>query len=125
MIMYHITTKKNAQSIIKNGFDISLSKIGAFGLGINLTTDLNHLKIYYNMNKQNNYIITCNVKFNKKQKNISGNAVIEDKNGYIYTKPKHITQSKGFDILYNKETEIYVAPSSNQVLPLFIYKINF
>ena len=52
MIMYHITTKKNAQSIIKNGFDISLSKQGAFGLGINLTTDINHLKIYYKMNKQ-------------------------------------------------------------------------
>ncbi len=125
MIMYHITTKKNAKLIIKNGFDISLSKLGAFGLGINLTTDLNHLKIYYNMNKQNNYIIMCNVKFNKKQRNISGNTLIEDENGNIYTKPKHITPSKGFDILYNKETEIYVAHFSNQVLPLFIYKINF
>jgi len=124
MIMYHITTKKNAQSIIKNGFDISLSKHGAFGLGINLSTDINHLKIYYKMNKQNNYIITCTVKFNKKQRNISGK-LITDEHGNMYTKPKHLTPSKGFDILYNKENEIYVVPSSNQVYPLFIYEINF
>lgn len=124
MIMYHITTKKNAESILKNGFDISLAKIGAFGLGINLTTDLKHLKIYNRMNKLNNYIITCSVKFNKKQRNISGK-MITDENGYSYTKPKHITPSKGYDILYNKETEIYVVPLSNQVLPLFIYEINF
>jgi hypothetical protein len=25
-IMYHITSKKNAESILKNGFDINLSK---------------------------------------------------------------------------------------------------
>ena len=54
MIMYHITDKKSAQSIIKNGFDISLSTPGAFGTGINLTTDYNHLQIYYNMNEKNN-----------------------------------------------------------------------
>jgi hypothetical protein len=125
MIMYHITTKKNAQSIIKNGFDISLANPGAFGTGINLTTDLNHLKIYHNMNKQNNYIITCSVKFNKKQRNVSGKTIMSDDNGKRYSKPKHITPSDGFDILYNKENEIYVCPSSRQVLPLFIYEINF
>ena len=43
IIMYHITSKKNAESILKNGFNIEFAKRGAFGKGINLTTDINHL----------------------------------------------------------------------------------
>jgi hypothetical protein len=51
--------------------------------------------------------------------------MITEENGNSYSKPKYITPSKGYDILYNKEIEIYVVPKSNQVLPLFIYEINF
>jgi hypothetical protein len=80
VIMYHITSKKNAINILKNGFDVSLSKRGAFGLGINLTTDINHLKHYYT--NKTNYIVICMVKYNKRQKNSSGPEIIKE-NGEI------------------------------------------
>ena len=62
-IAYHITTFKNAQNILKNGFDVSKSKSFAFGKGINLTTDINHLKHYYYENT--NIIILCIIRYNK------------------------------------------------------------
>lgn len=122
LIMYHLTTKKNAYNILKNGFDISLSKRGAFGLGINLTTDINHLKNYYD--NKTNYLIICLVKFNKKQKNKSGPEIIKE-NGNEYTKPKYITPSKGYDILYAPGLNIYVVPQSIQVYPVLIGKITY
>jgi len=122
VIMYHLTSKKNAINILKKGFDISLSKRGAFGLGINLTTDINHLKHYYN--SKTNYIVICMVKFNKKQKNSSGPEIVKE-NGEEYTKPKYIKPSKGYDILYVPGINIYVVPKSEQVNPIMIAKIKF
>jgi len=121
-LMYHITSQENAINILNNGFDISLSKRGAFGIGINLTTNINHLKHYYN--NKNNYIVVCIVKFNKKQKNSSGPDIIRE-NGEEYTKPKYVKPSKGYDILYVPGPEIYVAPKTEQVYPILIGKIKF
>ena len=69
--MYHLTSKENAESILQNGFNISLSKRGAYGLGINLTTEINHLKHYY-IKDIYNYIVVSNVKFNHPMPNTSG-----------------------------------------------------
>lgn len=121
-LMYHITSEENAIKILNNGFDVSLSKRGAFGKGINLTTEINHLKHYYN--KKLNYIVVCIVKFNKKQNNSSGPEIIKD-NGEEYTKPKYVKPSKGYDILYVPGPEIYVAPKTEQVYPILIGKIKF
>jgi len=124
LIMFHITTKENAINILNNGFDITLSKRGAFGKGINLTTDIDHIKHYYN--KKSNYIVVCIVKFNKKQNNTSDiKTMIKDENGNEYSKPKYITPSKGYDILYVSGPEIYVVPKSEQVYPIMIGKIKF
>ena len=122
VIMFHLTSKKNATNILKNGFDVSLSKRGAFGLGINLTTDINHLKHYYT--NKTNYIVICMVKYNKRQKNSSGPEVIKE-NGEEYTKPKYNKPSKGYDILYVPGINIYVVPKSEQVIPIMIVKIKF
>lgn len=122
-LMYHITSEENAINILNNGFDIRLSKKGAFGKGINLTTDINHLKHYYN--KKTNYIIVCIVKFNKKQNNSSNNNIIIKEDGVSYSKPKYIIPSKGYDILYVSGPEIYVAPKTEQVYPILIGKIKF
>ena len=118
-IMYHITSKENAESILKNGFNINLSKRGAFGTGINLTTDINHLKHYYNNKK--NYIVICKVKYNKRKFNTSGPEMI---NKYT-TKPKYDFPQKGYDVLYAKGPEIYVIPNTNQIYPVLISKIKF
>lgn len=119
IIMYHITSKKNAENILKYGFNINLSKRGAFGTGVNLTTDINHLKHYYN--NKINYIVICKVKYNKRKFNISGPEMI-DKNT---TKPKYDFPLKTYDALYAKGPEIYVIPNTEQIYPVSIIKILF
>ena len=118
-IMYHITSKKNAENILKYGFDINLSKRGAFGTGINLTTDINRLKYYYN--NKINYIVICKVKYNKRKFNISGPEMIDK----YTTKPKYDFPQKEYDVLYAKGPEIYVIPNTDQIYPVLISKIKF
>lgn len=123
LTMYHITSKKNAITILNEGFNIKLSKRGAFGKGINLATDINHLRYYYDKEKIN-YIVVCKVKFYKKIVNTSGPEYIEG-----YTKPKFETPPEGYDALFAKTSPnnnyIYVIPNSEQVKPLYIAKIIF
>ncbi len=128
--MYHITSYENAKLILQNGFDVSKSHRGAFGLGINLSSDINHLRHYYNKDKTN-YIIKCNVKFNKEKKNYTqqnskGNMkwVKNNKGVDIYTKPKYTKPPKGYNSLYVPGPEIYVIPTSQQVYPSLIGKVN-
>ena len=123
LTMYHITTKDNAINILDNGFDINLSKRGAFGKGIYLTTDIYHLRNYYSENNEDdNYIVVCKVKFYKKMLNTSGPERMSD--GYT-TKPKFEHPPEGYDALYGSGPEIYVIPNSEQVNPLYIAKIKF
>jgi hypothetical protein len=118
-IMYHITSEKNAESILQNGFNINLSKRGAFGTGINLTTDINHLKHYYN--NKINYVVICKVKYNKRKFNISGPEMIDK----YTTKPKYDFPLKRYDALYVKGPEIYVISNTDQIYPVLITKIKF
>ena len=132
MIMYHITNKESAKSILLNGFDTSRSHRGAFGKGVNLSTNINHLKHYINKNNiDDNYIIKCIVKFNKLKKN----KTLTNKNGemlfvrnskgnMLHSKPKYNTPPSGYNGLYVPGPEIYVIPTSQQVYPLLIGKIN-
>jgi hypothetical protein len=119
IIMYHITSKKNAESILKNGFNIELAKRGAFGKGINLTTDMNHLHHYYS--NKSNYIVVCKVKYNKRKLNSSGPEMIDK----YTTKPKYDYPLKGYDALYVKGPEIYVIANTDQIYPVFICKVKF
>jgi len=120
LTMYHITSERNAKIILKEGFNINLSKRGAFGKGINLTTDINHLRHYYDKDI-NNHVIVCKVKFYKKMLNTSGPEMIDE----YTTKPKYETPPKGYDVLYASGPEIYVIPNSEQVKPIYIAKISF
>ncbi len=129
IIMYHLTSKQNAENILKHNFDISLSKRGASGKGINLSTDINHLKNYYNP-KYSDYIIVCNVKFNKSKEN---NTQLNNKGEMKWilnkdgkknhTQPIYTNPPKGFDALYVKGPKIYVIPNSKQVYPILIGKV--
>ena len=128
-VMFHLTSKINAESILNNGFDITKSKLGAFGYGINLSTDINHLKHYYEQNKSD-YLIICNVKFNKKKVNSTelnnnGNMkwILNSEGEKLHTKPIYSKVPKGYDALYVKGPEIYVIPNSEQVYPIMICKI--
>ena len=56
--MYHITRLEYAKDILKNNFDVKKLKICAFGKGINMKNDLNHLKHYYSKNKNNTVVVS-------------------------------------------------------------------
>jgi len=111
-----------------DGFDINLSKTGAFGTGINLTTDIINLRPYYCIICKiiRNYIVICKVKYNKRKFNTSGPEMIDK-----YTsKPKYDFSTinnnrKIYDALYVKRHDIYVIPNVNQIYPLAIGKIKF
>jgi len=120
-IMYHLTTLDNAKSILKNGFDIKKSKSAAFGKGINLTDNIEHLKHYYSKLKKNTVII-CLVKYNK----LKFNTPIEDEEflkKHGYTKPKYINVPKGYEGFYNDD--IFVMKSKKYVHPICTININF
>jgi len=117
LIMYHATSKTAAESILSNGFDLRYTKRGAFGRGINLTTDFNHLKHYFN--EETNYVVVSLVKFNKKLENTSGPEMLDE----YTTKPRYDFPLEGIDALYAKGPEIYVIPNSEQVYPIYIGEI--
>ncbi len=115
-IMYHATSEKNAKSILKNGFDLSKSKTFAFGRGINLTNSIQHLNHY--LDKTNNTILVCLVKYNKLKynppyyKNIKSKECQEFLQKHGYTKPSFMkipTNYDGFyyhDIFVMKKTSV-------------------
>jgi len=118
--MFHLTNLQNARKILSNGFNPQLSKRGAFGIGINLSTTIEDLNPYFD--ETNNILLTCLVKFNKKKENFSR----KNKNywnKFGSTKPNFITPPPGYDALFNDN--IYVIPNKEQVFPLIMSKINF
>ena len=118
--MFHLTNLQNAKKILTEGFNPQLSKVGAFGLGINLSTTIEDLEHYFDEN--NNILLTCLVKFNKKKENFSK----RNKNywnKYHSTKPNFITPPPGFDALFSEN--IYVIPKKEQVYPILISEIKF
>ncbi len=100
-IMYHITSSKNAKSILKNGFDLTLSKSFAFGRGVNLTPAIDHLKEYYS--NQKNTVIVCMVKYNKLKYNSPyyNDFFSEESKAYFkkheYSRPKYMNIPPGYD----------------------------
>lgn len=128
-IMYHLTTKKNALSILKNNFNIKLSKARAFGKGINLTNNINHLKHYYSKNKYN-CIIVCLVKYNKLKYNPPYTWKKSDSNKendyykkHHHSKPTYYNTPKGYEGMY--WNNIFVLSNKKYIFPLLIEKIKF
>jgi len=119
-IMFHITSQTNATNIIKNGFDTSKSKRGAFGIGINLSNKINHVLNYYNQNC--NTIIVCMVKYNKLKKNSTNNENKEYINQYEHSRPEYMYVPKKYDGFFT-DFNIYVMRSKKNVCPLLSFKI--
>lgn len=121
-IMFHITSQTNANNILKNGFDISKSKRGAFGVGINLCNKINDVLNY--CNKNCNTIIVCMVKYNKLKKNSTNEKTMEysNDNKYWYTKPEYTYVPKKYDGFFTN-VDIYVMRSKKNVCPLLSFKI--
>lgn len=120
-IMYHITSFRNAKNILENGFDLKKIKSAAFGRGINLTNDIQHLKHYYSKFNKNT-VIMCMVKYNKLKYNTS----IEDEEflkKHGYSKPKYMNIPKGYEGFYNHD--IFVMKNNKYVHPICILDINF
>jgi len=124
--LYHLTETSNVKSICKNGFDISLSRMRAFGKGINLANTISHLKHYYNMykNKNNNVsIIVCEVCVKKSHENESDITADKFIEKYGYSKPKYMSPKKGYDSMY--AGPIWIIPSSSRVYPSFVIEGKF
>jgi len=119
-IMFHITSQTNATNILKNGFDTSKSKRGAFGIGINLSNKINHLLNY--CNKNCNTIIVCMVKYNKLKKNLTNSENKEYFNQHEHSRPDYMYVPKKYDGFFT-DFNIYVMRSKKNVCPLLSFKI--
>jgi hypothetical protein len=119
-VMYHNTSKANAISILKNGFDPSKSRMKAFGAGVNFSTILE--EVYrYNFAKTN-YIIVSLVKYNKKKLNSSNpDDMVMEEEDFAYSKPTYMHPPKGYNALFYKD--IHVIPTSEQIYPMYAYPI--
>jgi hypothetical protein len=122
-ILYHITKLEYAKSILKNNFDVKKAKNCAFGIGINMSDDISHLKTYYDK-KINNTVVVSLVKYNKllfnepyyKDMHCEESQKYLEKHGY--TKPTYLKCPKSYDgFIYN---DIYVIRKSSLIHPLFI-----
>ncbi len=120
--MFHITTKENAEKILKEGFDPTRSRTKAFGEGVNFSNNLEELSTY--QTKKVNCIIVSLVKYNKKKLNTSDiyNPVIgkNEFGKFGYSKPKYMHPPKGYDALYSGDY-IYVIPNKDQIYPMYAY----
>ena len=119
-IMFHITSQTNANNIMKNGFDTSKSKRGAFGMGINLSNKINHLLNYCNTNC--NTIMVCMVKYNKLKKNSTNSENKEYFNQHEHSRPDYMYVPKKYDGFFT-DFNIYVMRSKKNVCPLLSFKI--
>jgi hypothetical protein len=125
-IMYHLTSKKNALSILKNNFNIKLSKMSAFGKGVNLSPSKKHLQ-HYLLNNNDNYIVTVLVKYDKLKFNPPYNWKKSEKNKeedffkkYGHSKPTYNKRPKGYEGMYWKS--IFVISHNKYTFPLAIEK---
>jgi len=127
-MMYHLTTKENALSILEHNFDMKLSKMRAFGKGANLTTNKEHLMHYYS--KTNNYIVVVLVKYNKLKYNPPytwKKSEKKEKDEYFKThnhsKPTLMTTPKDYEgMIYN---DIIIISNKKYMFPICAEKIQF
>jgi len=118
-VMYHNTSKANAISILKNGFNPSKSRMKAFGAGVNFSTKVEDVYTY--ASKTNNYIIVSLVKYNKKKLNSSNPNEMVMEEDFGYSKPTYMHPPKGYNALH--VDDIYVIPTSEQIYPMYAYPI--
>ena len=125
-ILYHITTENNAKNILKNNFNIKKSKNHSFGIGINMTDNIKHLKYY--QNKKLNSIIVCLVKYNKLKfnptyyDNINCKESIDYIKKYGYSRPTYLKAPKNYNGFVNDD--IYVIKNNKYIYPILYYKIS-
>jgi hypothetical protein len=120
VIMYHMTSRKSAQNIMKHGFDPKRARTKAFGAGINVSSEFNEVLRYAPDDEP--CIIFCIVTYHRGKPNESDvtqmiHEVCEDGAEVWYSKPTYMHPPPGFDALYCDD--IYVFPSSAQVIPIF------
>ena len=100
----------------------------AFGKGVNLATNISHLKHYYSMykNKNNNVsIIVCQVCVKKSHENESDITEKKFMEKYGYSKPKYMSPKKGYDSMYSFDKTIWIIPRSSRVYPSFVIEGQF
>ena len=118
-IMYHITSSTNAASIMKGGFDVTKSRTFAFGKGINLTSNKDHLERY--RSNINNTVILCIIRYNKLKYNTSDRSDRDFLKKHGYTKPRLLNVPKGYDGFRNRD--IFVMKNKSNVFPICIIDI--
>jgi hypothetical protein len=128
LLLYHLTKTSNVESICKNGFNINMSKIRAFGKGVNLASNIMHLKNYYNMHKNKNgsvSIIVCQVCVKNYHENFSDFTDKKFIKKFGYSKPLYITPKKGYDSMYAVKKNIWIIPSSSRIYPSYVIEGRF
>lgn len=121
VIMYHMTSKNAAMKIMKYGFDPKRARSKAFGAGINVSSQIMEVLRY--ASDDHPCIIFCMVKYHRAMPNESDvtqmiHEVREDGTEIWYSKPKYMYPPPGYDALCYDD--IYVLPSSWQVIPMFM-----
>jgi len=116
-IMYHMTSLQSASTIMKDGFDPSKARSKAFGYGINVSTELEEVLRYAPDHEA--CILFCIARYTRAMPNDSDctqmvHEVCNDGRKVSYSKPKYMYPPLGYDI--------YVFPSSEQVVPLFLIR---
>lgn len=115
IILYHGSDPKNYESILKHGFDMSLTGKGwglTYGKGIYMTPDINEAKVYSGGEK----ILRCTVKIDKPLK------LTRD---YSPTNKKHKQQlshllKEGYDTLITLNSKEYVIFKSENIIKIEI-----
>jgi hypothetical protein len=119
-IMYHITSRKSAMEIMRDGFDPKRAKTKAFGAGINVSSEFNEVLRYAPDDEP--CIIFCIVTYHRAMLNESDvtqmiHEVCEDGAEVWYSKPTYMHPPWGYNVLCCDK--IWVFPSSEQVIPIF------
>lgn len=120
VIMYHMTSRKSAQNIMKHGFDPKRARTKAFGAGINVSSEFSEVLRYAPDDEP--CIIFCMVTYHRGKPNESDvtqmiHEVCEDGAEVWYSKPTYMHPPPRYDALFCDD--IYVFPSSAQVIPIF------
>lgn len=122
VVMYHMTSKKAAMKIMQDGFDPKRARSKAFGAGINVSSEIMEV-LRYAPEGDDPCIIFCMVTYHRAMPNESDvtqmiHEVREDGTEIWYSKPKYMDPPPGYDALCCDD--IYVLPSSWQVIPMFM-----
>lgn len=120
VIMYHMTSRKSAMEIKRDGFDLKRARTKALGAGINVSSEFNEVLRYAPDDEP--CIIFCMVTYRRAMPNESDvtqmvHEVCEDGAELWYSKPTYMHPPPGYDALCCDD--IYVFPSSEQVIPIF------